>query len=179
MTRWRSCSGSGTRAGPSSIGLRGQGNDRAVPFPRTRLTHADRNAPAPARAARLQLQRPEDVGAAPRDARGRRRRHAEVADICASFQRVVVETLLDRLFDAARAHGARSVGHCGRRVGQQPAARATRSRAARPGHLPVFIPSLALSTDNAAMIAAAGLRRFAPGVTAGGDLNADASLPLL
>jgi len=37
----------------------------------------------------------------------------EIADICASFQRVVVETLVDRLFDAARAYGARSVGIAG------------------------------------------------------------------
>jgi tRNA A37 threonylcarbamoyltransferase TsaD len=42
----------------------------------------------------------------------------------------------------------------------------------------VFIPGLALSTDNAAMIAAAGLRRLGAGVTAGLDLNADASLAL-
>ena len=39
----------------------------------------------------------------------------------------------------------------------------TPRRAARGG-LPVFLPSLALSTDNAAMIAAAGLRRFHAGV---------------
>jgi N6-L-threonylcarbamoyladenine synthase len=44
--------------------------------------------------------------------------------------------------------------------------------------MPVFIPSLALSTDNAAMIAAAGLRRYAAGARAGRDLNADASLAL-
>jgi N6-L-threonylcarbamoyladenine synthase len=44
--------------------------------------------------------------------------------------------------------------------------------------LPVFVPSLALTTDNAAMIAAAGLRRLHAGVTAGMDLNAQASLPL-
>jgi N6-L-threonylcarbamoyladenine synthase len=42
----------------------------------------------------------------------------------------------------------------------------------------VFIPSLSLSTDNAAMIAAAGLRRYAAGIRAGIDLNADASLSL-
>jgi N6-L-threonylcarbamoyladenine synthase len=42
--------------------------------------------------------------------------------------------------------------------------------------LPVFVPSLALSTDNAAMIAAAGLREYRAGVTAGWELNADASL---
>jgi len=44
--------------------------------------------------------------------------------------------------------------------------------------LPVFVPSLQLSTDNAAMIAAAGLRRLHQGAFAGPDLNADASLVL-
>ena len=44
--------------------------------------------------------------------------------------------------------------------------------------IPTFLPSLQLSTDNAAMIAAAGLRKFRAGVTAGLELNADAALPL-
>jgi N6-L-threonylcarbamoyladenine synthase len=42
----------------------------------------------------------------------------------------------------------------------------------------VYVPALELSTDNAAMIAAAGLRRYHAGVRAGDGLNADASLPL-
>jgi N6-L-threonylcarbamoyladenine synthase len=42
----------------------------------------------------------------------------------------------------------------------------------------VFIPRLSLSTDNAAMIAAAGLRQIAAGRFAPPDLNAAASLPL-
>ena len=44
--------------------------------------------------------------------------------------------------------------------------------------MPTFLPSLSLSTDNAAMIAAAGLRRFRAGVTASMDLNADPALVL-
>jgi N6-L-threonylcarbamoyladenine synthase len=44
--------------------------------------------------------------------------------------------------------------------------------------LPVFVPSLHLSTDNAAMIAAAGLRRFHEGARAGWSLNAEASLAM-
>ena len=53
-----------------------------------------------------------------------------------------------------------------------------RPLAAQPTGLPVFIPPLALSTDNAAMIAAAGLRAFRAGRVAGESLNADASLPM-
>jgi N6-L-threonylcarbamoyladenine synthase len=44
--------------------------------------------------------------------------------------------------------------------------------------IPTFVPSLALSTDNAAMIAAAGLRRFRAGRVAAANLNADAALVL-
>ena len=102
---------------------------------------------------------------------------AEVADICASFQRVVVDTLLDRTFLAARRYGARSVGISGgvsanSRLRADAAARAAREE------LPLFLPSMALATDNAAMIGAAGLRLLAAGVTAPLDLNAKASLPL-
>ena len=49
---------------------------------------------------------------------------------------------------------------------------------ARRRGLPLYVPDLALSTDNAAMIAAAGLRRYRAGVTADWGLNADPSLAL-
>jgi N6-L-threonylcarbamoyladenine synthase len=169
--------GLGYPGGPVIDRLARQGNDRAVPFPRTRLTHADRNAPhLPGRSdfsfsglktsvLRHVTRRPPATA-------------ADVADICASFQRVVVETLLDQLFDAARAAGARSVGIAGG-VSANSRLREDALERGQARDLPVFVPSPALSTDNAAMIAAAGLRRFRQGVTAGGDLNADASLPML
>ena len=43
---------------------------------------------------------------------------------------------------------------------------------------PVYFPSLALATDNAAMIAAAGYPRFERGEFASFDLRAQPSLPL-
>jgi N6-L-threonylcarbamoyladenine synthase len=103
---------------------------------------------------------------------------AEVVDICASFQRVVVETLLEQLFQAAREAGARSVGIAG---GVSANSRLRADAMAR-GHavgLPVYVPGLGLSTDNAAMIAAAGLRRFRAVGADAWDLNADASLALI
>jgi N6-L-threonylcarbamoyladenine synthase len=103
---------------------------------------------------------------------------AEMADLCASFQRVVVETLLDRTFDAARRHGAVSIGIAGGVSANSRLREDALARGAREG-VPVYIPALALSTDNAAMIAAAGLRRFRQGITADLDLNADAGLDVL
>jgi len=98
-------------------------------------------------------------------------------DLCASFQRTVVETLLDRTFAAARGFGAASVGIAGGVSANSRLRADALARGTREG-LPVFIPSLALSTDNAAMIAAAGLRAYHAGVRAGWDLNAEASLAL-
>jgi N6-L-threonylcarbamoyladenine synthase len=161
------------------------GHDRAVAFPKTRLTHADRNAPHLAgerdfsfsglktSVLRHVTLRREHLGLgsdAPLP-------DAEVDDICASFQRVVVETLVERLFDAARWAGARSVGIAGG-VSANSRLRADSMGRGEARELPVFVPGLALSTDNAAMIAAAGLRAYRAGVTAGWELSAAASLPL-
>ena len=44
--------------------------------------------------------------------------------------------------------------------------------------MPVFVPPLSLSTDNAAMIGAAGLRRLSRQGAGPWDFNAEASLPL-
>jgi N6-L-threonylcarbamoyladenine synthase len=102
---------------------------------------------------------------------------ADVVDLCASFQRVVVQTLLDRLFAEARSHDARAVGIAGGVSANSRLREDALARGAALG-LPVFIPPLSLATDNAAMIAAAGLRAYRAGVVADASLNADASLPM-
>ena len=102
---------------------------------------------------------------------------AELADICASFQRAVVDALLDRAFEAARRFGALSLGIAGG-VSANSRLREVATARARDRGLPVVLPTLHLSTDNAAMIAVAGLRRLRAGVTASLDLNAEAALVL-
>ena len=177
--------GLGYPGGPAIDRRAARGRDRAVLFPKTRLTHADRNAPhLPGRrdfsfsglktsVLRHVRLRQAALGLEPSDPLP----DAEIDDICASFQRVVVETLVDQLFDAARWHAARSVGIAGG-VSANSRLR-TEARARGDAHgLPVFVPSVALSTDNAAMIAAAGLRRYRAGVTAGFDLSAKATLAI-
>jgi N6-L-threonylcarbamoyladenine synthase len=177
--------GLGYPGGPAVDTLAALGNDRAVPFPKTRLTHSDRNAPhlpgrrdfsfsglktsvlrhVTLRRAALGLGEGDPLPA------------GEVADICASFQRVAVEALTDGLFDAARGYGARSAGIAGG-VSANSRLRAESVARGQAAGLPVFIPGLALSTDNAAMIAAAGLRAYRAGVSAGFDVSAQASLRL-
>ena len=177
--------GLGYPGGPIIDRLAAQGDPHAVPLPKTRLKHADRNAPhlpglsdfsfSGLKTAVLWylVARRAELGLAPEAPLPDR----DVADVCASFQRTVVEILLDRLFEAAETERARSVGIAGG-VSANSHLRAELQRRADAFGIPAFIPGLALSTDNAAMIAAAGLRRYREGVTARWDLNAYASLPL-
>jgi N6-L-threonylcarbamoyladenine synthase len=177
--------GLGYPGGPVIDRLAKTGNDRAVALPTTRLTHADRNAPglkgdldfsfsglktAVLRHVRARETRVADGSSPPFS-------DAEIADICASFQRVVVTALIENLFDAARRYGAKSVGIAGG-VSANSRLRAALVERGGKREIPTYLPSLVLSTDNAAMIAAAGLRKFRAGVTASFDLNADAALPL-
>jgi len=173
--------GLGYPGGPIVDRLSKSGDERAIRLPGTRLTHADRNAPhlkgdldfsfSGLKTAVLRhVRNREQQGAGPLTER-------EIADICASFQRTVVTTLVDRAFDAARRFGARSIGVAGG-VSANSRLRADLTYHGEQREMPTFLPSLALSTDNAAMIAAAGLRKLRAGVLAPADLNADAGLAL-
>jgi N6-L-threonylcarbamoyladenine synthase len=173
--------GLGYPGGPVVDRLAATGDDRAVRLPGTRLTHADRNAPhlkgdldfsfSGLKTAVLRIVRErQHVGTGALS-------HQEIADICASFQRVVVTTLVDRAFDAARRFRARSIGVAGG-VSANSRLRAEITFHGQQREMPTFLPSLELSTDNAAMIAAAGLRRFRAGLLAADDLSADPALSL-
>ncbi len=98
-------------------------------------------------------------------------------DLVASFQRAVVDDLVTRTLAAAEQHAARSVLVSGG-VAANRRLRTCFEEEARLRGLDVFFPSHALSTDNAAMIAAAAYPRLLAGETADAELNAEANLPL-
>ena len=100
-----------------------------------------------------------------------------VRDIVASFQRAVVAALVARMKAATAEHRPKSLLLTGG-VAANSLLRSEAARAAEQMGLPLFVPPIALSTDNAAMIAAAGAVNYAKGLRAGMDLNAEPHLAL-
>jgi tRNA N6-adenosine threonylcarbamoyltransferase len=98
-------------------------------------------------------------------------------DLIASFQRAVVDNLVNRTMEAAAQQAARTVLVSGGVAANGELRRTFEAEGARRG-LEVYFPSRALSTDNAAMIAAAGYPRFLLGEFEDSTLNAEANLPL-
>jgi N6-L-threonylcarbamoyladenine synthase len=98
-------------------------------------------------------------------------------DLIASFQHCVVENLVSRTLAAAEQQNARTILVSGGVAANSELRRAFEAEAAARG-FEVFFPSRALSTDNAAMIAAAGYPRFLSGLYEDSSLNAEANLPL-
>jgi tRNA A37 threonylcarbamoyltransferase TsaD len=90
----------------------------------------------------------------------------QTLDLIASFQHAVVGDLLRKTFAAAEAVGAASVLVTGGVAANRELRVRFTAEAAERG-LPVAFPTLALSTDNAAMIAAAAWPRFLAGEFAG------------
>jgi N6-L-threonylcarbamoyladenine synthase len=99
------------------------------------------------------------------------------AAIARGFQDAVVETLVEKTFRAARAFDRPRVVLGGGVACNRTLVDAMRARLERRG-VAVYAPSPRLATDNAAMIARAGLFRFELGERAGLALNAYASLPI-
>jgi N6-L-threonylcarbamoyladenine synthase len=83
----------------------------------------------------------------------------ELADLFASFQRAIVTALLQRVETVRRREGMRRLALSGG-VAANSELRATLSRWGRDNGVVVLLPDRALTTDNAAMIAWAGLLRF-------------------
>lgn len=88
--------------------------------------------------------------------------HPSFLDFLASFENAVIRTLLENVKRAASRFEPRSLILCGG-VARNKKLRRDFARLARKVHLPFFIPSPELCTDNAAMVAALAAEKISAG----------------
>jgi N6-L-threonylcarbamoyladenine synthase len=98
-------------------------------------------------------------------------------DLVASFQRALVEDLAGKTLAAARAYEVATLFVTGGVAANQKLRQQFEQDAAREG-LSVYFPSRPLSTDNAAMVAAAAYPRFLARDFASMDFSAEAGMVL-
>src|SRR5215831_19234402 len=193
--------GLGYPGGPVIDSLAKSGNPRAVKFGLTQIKHPNRGTPrqeqtaydfsfSGIKTAVLRYVQTEGMGAA---VETRRQALAKIAkpkvadvlplcdrktlDLVASFQRAVVDDLVAKTLAAGRESRAQTLFVIGG-VAANSELRETFEREAAQEGVPVFFPSRQLSTDNAAMIAAAAYPKFLAGQFAPMDFSAEASMAL-
>lgn len=99
------------------------------------------------------------------------------ADLAASFQKAVVDVLVEHTIEAAKEYGFTQIAMAGG-VSANSELRARMKDACDRRGYKMYVPSPVLCTDNAAMIGAAGYYRYIAGRRDGWDLNAVPDLPL-
>lgn len=193
--------GLGYPGGPVIDALSRHGNPHAVPFTPAQIKHSNRGVPREKQTAHdfsfsgiktavlryVELQgmresiaerqkamaamakpKPEDVLALT---------DKKTLDLVASFQRAVVDDLVSKTLEAAREKDARTLFVTGGVAANSELRKRFEDQAAKEG-LPVYFPSRRLSTDNAAMIAAAAYPKFMAEDFASPEFSAEASLAL-
>ena len=100
-----------------------------------------------------------------------------VADLVASFQKAVVDVLVEHTVAAAHEYGFRQVAMAGGVASNSALRNAMKTRCEREG-IRLFYPPPILCTDNAAMIGSAAYYEYIAGNRSGWDLNAVPGLKL-
>ena len=100
-----------------------------------------------------------------------------VADLVASFQKAVVDVLVEHTVAAAHEYGFRQVAMAGGVASNSALRNAMKTRCEREG-IRLFYPPPVLCTDNAAMIGSAAYYEYIAGNRSGWDLNAVPGLKL-
>jgi len=167
--------GLGYPGGPVIDRLSDGANERAIAFPRAAMKNQSLDFSFSRLKTAVRIRATED-GLAHTAATGGEVTPA-IRDLVASFQRNVAETLAENTVKACRRHGVHTVLLAGGVAANRRLRAEFAAVAAREG-LEVFAPSPRYTTDNAAMIAAAGFLHLERGDLAPGDLNADANLKL-
>lgn len=99
------------------------------------------------------------------------------ADIAASFQKAVIDVLVDHAMTAVAEYGLNKFAIAGG-VASNSSLRAAMKEACEKRGIAFYHPSPVFCTDNAAMIGVAGYYEFKKGVRSGYDLNAVPNLKL-
>ncbi len=99
------------------------------------------------------------------------------ADIAASFQKAVIDVLVEHAMMAVKDFGSGKLAIAGG-VASNSALRAAMEKACDENGVEFYHPSPIFCTDNAAMIGAAAYYEFQKGITHGWDLNAVPNLKL-
>jgi N6-L-threonylcarbamoyladenine synthase len=193
--------GLGYPGGPVVDALAKHGNPRAVKFGPSQIKHSNRGTPksqqtphdfsfsgiktAVLRYVELEGMR-ESVAARQQALAGMPKPTAKdvlplcdqkTLDLVASFQRAVVEDLVSKTLQAARERDARTLFVTGGVAANSELRERFTSESATEG-VPVYFPSRKLSTDNAAMIAAAAYPKWLARDFAASEFSAEASLVL-
>lgn len=194
----------GYPGGPIIDRLSSHGNAEAVTFPPSQIKHRDRKNRSDALAdgprfdfsysgIKTAVLRYVETHAMQQTIEARRRELAHVGkpkledylsrcdrqtlDLVASFQRAMVHDLVTKTLAAARTYDVASLFVTGGVAANQELRQRFEQDAAQEG-LPVYFPSRPLSTDNAAMIAAAAYPKFLAGELAAIDFSAEAGMAL-
>lgn len=168
--------GLGYPGGPVIDRLAAQGNKRAIIFPLAQINDEQRKLDfsfsglktAVLRYVRESGLEPVAEASDPPPA---------ILDLCASFQNAVVRALVRSLRKAAEEHQPRTLILAGGVACNSELREAVRQLAAEL-NVPAYIPSPIFTTDNAAMIAAAGYPKLERGERAGFEMTADVTLRL-
>jgi N6-L-threonylcarbamoyladenine synthase len=103
--------------------------------------------------------------------------HKELNDICAAFQEAAIEVLIKKTVGAARTFQIKNIALAGG-VAANSLLRSWMKKEAAKFNLNVYIPPFEFCTDNAAMIARAGMEKLERGENSNLQLNAFPSLRL-
>lgn len=166
--------GLGYPGGPIIEGLAKEGDASAVRFPQAKISDGKPDLSfsglktAVSRYLREQNVEPAAAGAAPSQ---------EIKDVAAGFQQSVVKALVGTLGRLAAELNPRTLIVAGGVACNKALVSAAEDLAGRIG-VPLYVPSKHLSTDNAAMIAAAGHFHLTNGITADLRMSADVTLRL-
>ncbi len=160
--------GLGYPGGPKVDKLSKEGNDHAIDFPKAKVEGApyDFSFSGVKSAVLNYINMHEMKG-----------EKINAADVAASFQRSVVEAIVDRTVHAAKEFGLKKVALAGG-VASNSCLRQTMKEECEKNGLGIYYPSPILCTDNAAMIACAGYYEYINGTRHGLDLNAVANLKI-